>query len=251
MEPALCNARFVQHRNWQHYTDSVQQRCEHMPLSLVKENETAEDHFPESLDTSHSSLGEYEKDTTKEKPPFSYVALITMAITNAPAGKVTLAEIYDYLTRNFEYFRTRPNRGWMNAVRHNLTLNDCFVKLPRDPLMRGKGSYWCIDPDSKGMFNHGSLKRRRCRYKRSRGEVDVVKDIMLKDYPVRNAYYMSYTRYCLPLTVPKTISSHQILGEPPTKKQFSNFSIDAILAKESKKKTKNVMKWIETESWQC
>ena len=66
----------------------------------------------------------------------------------------------------------------MNAVRHDLTLKDCFVKLPRDLHMRGKGSFWCIDPESKGMLNHGSLKRRRTRHKRARNEVDVVRDIM-------------------------------------------------------------------------
>ncbi len=242
------NAGFIDLRNWQ-YSTGFQQSCENSRCKVNEEHDEGEDLSSESLNTSHSSLGETDKDA-KEKPPFSYVALITMAITNSPSGKVTLSEIYEYLTRNFEYFRTRRNRGWMNAVRHNLTLNDCFVKLPRDPLMRGKGSYWCVDPDSKGMFNHGSLKRRRSRYKRNRGEIEVVKDLMLKDYNM-NAHYAPYPAYYVPYLIPRTVSPRVAPKEPRTKKQYSNFSIDAILAKDSTKKSRNVIKWLETEVWQC
>ena len=211
----------------------------------------------DSLNTSHSSLGESEKDMTTEKPPMSYVALITLAIRNSKDGRLTLSEIYDYLIKNFEFFRTTRSRGWMNAVRHNLTLNDCFVKLPRDPLMRGKGSFWCIDPDSKGMFNHGSLKRRRTRYKRAREELEVVRDIMSKNCTISSQSTTTRPEprlhFCKPYFLNSSFTPVKLEYTPPPKKRFSNFSIDAILGKESStdcKKPKQIFKLYSTEVWQ-
>ena len=204
----------------------------------------------DSVNAIESSLDE--KDVTVEKPPMSYVALITMAIKNSSDGRLTLSEIYDYLIKNFKFFRTTRSRGWMNAVRHNLTLNDCFVKLPRDPLMRGKGSFWCIDPESTGMFNHGSLKRRRTRYKRARDEVEVIKDIMSKKYSGNSYVHANQQRRRAPYCGSRTFSLVNVEGNPP-KKKFSNFSIDAILAKDPAKKcnrSKPMFKFCSTEVWQ-
>ena len=70
----------------------------------------------ESLNTNRSSFGENgEKDANSEKPPFSYVALISMALRSLPNGRLTLAEIYEHLIQHFDYFKKRKNRGWMNA----------------------------------------------------------------------------------------------------------------------------------------
>ncbi|CAI9152232.1 unnamed protein product [Rangifer tarandus platyrhynchus] len=114
------------------------------------------------------------------KPPYSYIALIAMALAHAPGRRLTLAAIYRFITERFAFYRDSP-RKWQNSIRHNLTLNDCFVKnsirhnlslndcfvkIPREPGNPGKGNYWTLDPESADMFDNGSFLRRRKRFKR-------------------------------------------------------------------------------------
>uniref|UniRef100_A0AAR2JR31 Fork-head domain-containing protein n=1 Tax=Pygocentrus nattereri TaxID=42514 RepID=A0AAR2JR31_PYGNA len=73
------------------------------------------------------------------RPPFTYASLIRHAILESPDRQLTLNEIYNWFTRMFAYFR-RNTATWKNAVRHNLSLHKCFVRVENV-----KGAVWTVD----------------------------------------------------------------------------------------------------------
>ncbi|XP_072937823.1 fork head domain-containing protein FD4-like [Epargyreus clarus] len=106
-----------------------------------------------------------------QKPPYSYISLTAMAIWSSPERMLPLSDIYKFITDRFPYYRRNTQR-WQNSLRHNLSFNDCFVKVPRRPDRPGKGAYWTLHPQAFDMFENGSLLRRRKRFKLHKGEKD-------------------------------------------------------------------------------
>ncbi|OAQ33578.1 fork head transcription factor, partial [Linnemannia elongata AG-77] len=78
------------------------------------------------------------------KPTYSYSSLITTAISESAQKQMTLNEIYEWVMERYPWYRTAIN-GWKNSIRHNLSLNKAFMRVPRPPSEPGKGSYWKLD----------------------------------------------------------------------------------------------------------
>lgn len=90
----------------------------------------AEEDKSSSVDASPGEKRKSSGGRRQEKPPYSYIALIVMAIQAAPSKRCTLSEIYTFLQQRWSFFRGNY-QGWKNSVRHNLSLNECFIKLPK------------------------------------------------------------------------------------------------------------------------
>lgn len=97
------------------------------------------------------------------KPSLTYIALIAKVILSSPSQKLNLASIYSAMEEQFPHLRIR-GPGWRNSVRHNLSVNDCFVKVSR--CEDGRGHYWGVHQAHLSDFQQGNFRR----YRKARGK---------------------------------------------------------------------------------
>lgn len=84
------------------------------------------------------------------KPKMSYAQLIGEAIMHSKDRQLTLSELYAEINKRHPYYSLN-NKNWQNSIRHNLTLNKSFTKVPRNTT-EGRGSYWTMEPGAESVI---------------------------------------------------------------------------------------------------
>lgn len=119
------------------------------------------------------------------KPKLSYAQLIAEALMSADGRMLTLADIYTSVANRHPYYKMDHSRNWQNAIRHNLTLNKCFTKVPR-PASEGRGSYWKLEAGAESTIFKRILARHHNRMKPTVQTFDCSKGIVYVTIPAES-----------------------------------------------------------------
>lgn len=153
-----------------------------------------------------------------DKPPYSYVALCAMAIHSSPVKMMTLSQIYKFIMDNFPFYRRNSTR-WQNSLRHNLSFNDCFVKVSKTSEHGGKGNYWTLHADCEKMFQDGSFLRRKRRFLSKEDEKDFDKNAF--EEKSCNWTRETNSRFLFPTTYfPQTLKQKETFTDKPNNSTF-------------------------------
>ncbi|KAF3691052.1 Hepatocyte nuclear factor 3-gamma [Channa argus] len=154
-EPEEVGVRFeIQERQLQRSEVDNEEK----KVNVEEGNEEQQEEGEEEVTTTMSTSSSPEK--SADKPNQSYIALISKAILASEQKKLLLCDIYQWIMDNYPYFKSQ-DKNWRNSVRHNLSLNDCFIKAGRSD--NGKGHFWAIHPSNYQDFSNGDYHCRRAR----------------------------------------------------------------------------------------
>jgi hypothetical protein len=102
-------------------------------------------------------------DDSIDKPLYTYAQLIAQAILSSKEQQLTLNQIYAYISNRFPFYQLN-DRGWQNSIRHNLSLNRFFIKIPRQHNDPGKGSFWKIHKEYQDSLAQQAFVHKRSRF---------------------------------------------------------------------------------------
>ena len=178
--------------------------CESIIGEAMIDNEISVSDITVDIESSSSVVNKQSsKDfTAPAKHQEPYMEMIAKAMMLSRDHVVLLSEIYEYIQKNHQEM-TRSKKSWRNSVRHNLSVNECFIKAKRAPT--GRGFYWTVHSACFKSFQNGNYQRR-----------DAVREVLRQNNHKTNRSLNpalrrpSHTKcsHLIPST-PNPISSHQ------------------------------------------
>jgi len=173
-------------------------------------------------------------DNRSIRPSDSYFVMIGKAIISSPTGRMALYEIYNYIIKNYPYFKTVNPTGWKNSVRHNLSLHECFIKVGK--CEECKGHYWGIHPANVQDFSQGDFHRRKAKAKaRFEQAREKQKVTLLEGMPWDHHYYSTLKwpstmySYYYPWPLSSNSSEGALVCEQPTSDKLLKFNISNLI----------------------
>ncbi|KAK6176346.1 hypothetical protein SNE40_014647 [Patella caerulea] len=155
IDESLSGLGWLRNLNVGKFNNTKPTRIIHSPSS-----ESREVLQTKEINTNSSTEYRYHQNSGFNKPPYSYATLISMAINDTKEKRINISSIYKWITDNFPYYKMADSH-WKNSIRHNLSLNKRFEKIPRRPNESGKGGYWRIKPEVSDIVQRGVIKKRR------------------------------------------------------------------------------------------
>ncbi|KAL6714097.1 hypothetical protein ACLMJK_008591 [Lecanora helva] len=122
----------------------------------------------ESKEAVATDVYESDSESNRGEPP--YAKLIYNALMDAPEHRLVLRDIYAWISENTDKARDPAFKGWQNSVRHNLSMNGAFRKMPYvDPANKHKrGFIWALEPSAVGRGIESTTRYRQKTVARSR-----------------------------------------------------------------------------------
>ena len=217
-------------------TECISSGTDIKELETLKPNDSVSDAERENADDDKA------RGNSEIKPALSYIALIAKAILESSQKRLSLGSIYSWIEKNYPFYLNK-GQGWRNSVRHNLSLNDCFIKAGR--CEDGKGNYWAIHPANIQDFMRGDFRQRRRSRRRGRK-----KECELGMYHMTNGYLgatsplgTSPLGTAMPFTPTPALST---IYSPYTDAERRAYRLDDALLRQSMNNP--FMKWYQSNS---
>ena len=153
------------------------------------------------------------KSVKQKKPAETYVSMIAKAMLANGLQRMSLSDLYAKIEELFPYYKT-STITWRNAVRHNLSINECFVKAGRAD--SGRGFYWTIHPSCVEVFKNGKYKRREARRRVQNltrmGTVSITPFTPMTLHSYQNSPDINNYQFTVPVQMSSTAINAQIQG---------------------------------------
>ena len=100
------------------------------------------------------------------RPPYTFSALIAMAILSSSEKMLTVPDIYEFVSEKFPFY-SKDDKKWKNAIRHDLWRNRCFQMASAEDGLHRRGNFWMIDPRSDYILENGHFRSQKGKRKTS------------------------------------------------------------------------------------